>query len=341
MSQKRKRKQMRKKIFLFLFAIVFLTAAQPGELHSSGKVVRIGYLGNDQSSTRLATAGKDFLDELRQRGWIEGKNIVVEQRYWESRVDRLIAQTAEMVRLKVDIIVTSTGTAAQIAKNATTVIPIVMVSSADAVTQGLATSLARPGGNVTGLTTVSPWVIGKRLELMKEAFPRTSRVAVVGCGRSRTGPINPVGKKQRNEVQDAARLQKIELLPVSLRALRGIEGALGVVMRERADALFVYDCVTASAGDLIELAVKSRLPAIYPTSRFVKRGGLMSYGADQRASYRRAAQFVDKILNGANPAELPIEQPTKFEFVINLKTAKQIGVTISPQVLMWADEVIK
>jgi putative ABC transport system substrate-binding protein len=333
---------MRKKIFLFLFIIVFLTAVQPGELHSSGKVVRIGYLGTDQSSTRLDAAGKDFLDELRQRGWIEGQNIAVEQRYWENQVDRLVAQSAELVRLKVDIIVTSTGTAAQAAKRATNVIPIVMVSSADAVSQGLASSLARPGGNVTGLTTVSPWVIGKRLELMKEAFPRASHVAVVGCGGLRPDLIGRwSGKRQWNEVQDAARLQKIELLPVSLRGLGGIEGALGVVMRERVGALFVSDCVTVPAGDLIELAVKSRLPATYPFSRFVRKGGLMSYGADQRASYRRAAQFVDKILNGANPAELPIEQPTKFEFVINLKTAKQIGVTIPPEILMWANEVIK
>jgi putative ABC transport system substrate-binding protein len=291
----------------------------------------------------LDTDGKDFLDELRKLGWIEGQNIAVEQRYWENQVDRLVAQSAELVRLKVDILVTGTGTAAQAAKRATNVIPIVMVRSADAVRQGLATSLARPGGNVTGLTTVSPWVIGKRLELMKEAFPKVSHVAVVGCGGLRPGdPIGRlIGTGQWNEVQDAARLQKIELLPVSLRGLGGIEGALGLVMRERVDALFVTDCATVPADEFIELAVKSRLPATYPFSLFVTKGGLMSYGADERASYRRAAHFVDKILNGANPAELPVEQPTEFELVINLKTAKQIGVTIPPEVLMWANKVIK
>lgn len=332
---------MRRKIFFLFFAVAFLSA-KPGESQSSGKVIQIGYLENEQYSSRLDAGGKDFLDELRKRGWIEGRNIAVEQRYWENRVDRLITQVAEMIRLKVDIIVTSTGTAAQIAQQATTVIPIVMVSSADALNQGLATSLARPGGNVTGLTTVSPWVIGKRLELMKEAFPRTSRVAVVGCGRSHPDLIGRGSKKRQwNEVQDAARLQKMELVEVSLRGPGGTEGALGVAMRERADALFVYDCVTVPAGDLIELAERSRLPAIYPSSRFVKRGGLMSYGADQRESFRRAAQFVDKILKGANPAELPIEQPTKFELVVNLKTAKHMGLTISPDVLMWANEVIK
>ena len=334
---------MRKKIFLFLFATLVLDNFHLADAQPSRKVVRIGYLANRPPHSGLDTNRKDFLDELRKLGWIESQNIAVEQRYWENQVDRLVAQSAELVRLKVDILVTSTGTAAQAAKRATNVIPIVMVSSADAVRQGLATSLARPGGNVTGLTTASPWVIGKRLELMKEAFPKVSHVAVVGCGGLRPG--DPIGRfsgtRQWNEVQDAARLQKIELLPVSLRGLGEIEGALGVIMRERVDALFVTDCTTVPAGDFIELAVKSRLPATYPFSLFVTKGGLMSYGADERASYRRAAHFVDKILNGANPAELPVEQPTEFEFVINLKTAKQIGVTIPPEVLMWANKVIK
>jgi ABC-type uncharacterized transport system substrate-binding protein len=311
-----------------LLAFSFLAEAQ------SSRTVRLGYLG---SSSGFAAGEKDFLEELRKRGWIEGQNLVVEQRYWENRIDQLLAQVAELVHLKVDIIVTNTGTAAQAAKAATQAIPIVMVSSADAVTQGLVISLARPGGNITGLTTVSPWVTGKRLELMKEAFPRASRVAVLSCGGSRTGLIG----KQWNEVQDAARVQKIQLLRVILRGPGGIDAALGVVTRERADALFVSDCVHAPAAEFIELAAKSRLPAIYPFSHFVKQGGLMSYGADQRDSFRRAAHFVDKILKGTNPADLPVEQPTKFELVINLKTARQIGVTIPPEVLMWADEVIK
>jgi putative ABC transport system substrate-binding protein len=213
-----------------------------------------------------------------------------------------------------------------------------MVSSADAVTQGLVASLARPGGNVTGLTTISPWVAGKQLELLKEAFPGVSRVALLTCG---SGRGLSVGKKYWNEAQEAARVQRIQLIRVAVTSDEEVEGVLGVVLRDRADALLVYDCSRVPDAKYIELAAKSRLPAIYPYSRFPKRGGLMSYGANGRESFRRAAQFVDKILKGANPAELPVEQPTKFELVINLKTARQIGVTIPPEVLMWADEVIR
>jgi putative ABC transport system substrate-binding protein len=330
-----------KKIFIWPLVVVLATASLV-EPQSLRKVVRIGYLGNNQSSSGMDAGGKDFLDELSKHGWIEGQNIVIEQHYWENQVDQLRAQATEMVRRKVDIIVTNTGTAAQIAKKATSVIPIVMVSSADAVAQGLATTLARPGGNITGLTAISTWVTGKQFELIKEAFPRTLRVAFVRCGGSRTGFGNPeLDKKQWNEARDAALVQNIQLFPVIVRGSVEIESALGTVTRERVDALVVADCVTAPADDLIEFAAKSRLPAIYPFRSFAIKGGLMSYGADQRESYRRAAQFVDKILRGASPAELPVEQPTKFEFLINLKTARRIGVTIPPQVLMWANEVIK
>jgi putative ABC transport system substrate-binding protein len=321
---------------LMLLAFSFPAEAQPL------RTVRIGYLGNNESRSGLGAGEKNFVEELSKRGWIEGQNLVIDRRYWENRVDRLLVLADELVRLKVDIIVTNTGTAAQAAKKATNIIPIVMLGSADAVTQGLVISLARPGGNVTGLTAVSPWVAGKRLELMKETFPRASRVAVLSCGGLRTGLIGQgIGKKQWKELQDAARVQKIQLLPVRLWGPGGIEGALGVVIREHANALFVSDCVQTPAAEFIELAAKSRLPAIYPNRQFVKRGGLLSYGADQSESYRRAAYFVDTILNGANPADLPVEQPTKFELVVNLKTARQIGVTIPPEVLMWSNEVIK
>src|SRR5262245_20256492 len=329
---------------LCLFGVILLAFSFPAEAQPL-RTVRLGYLGNNESRSGLSAEGKNFLEELSKRGWIEGQNIVVEQRYWENRVDRLAVQAAELVRLNVDIIVTSTGAAAGAAKATTTAIPIVMVSSADAVTQGLVISLARPGGNVTGLTTNSPFVTGKQLELIKEAFPRVSRVAIVRCGTSRSRPLlgfPGLGKKQLSEAQDAARAQKIHLLLLDVvRGSGEIGGALEMVIRERAEALLVSDCVTVPAEDIIEFAAKSRLPAIYPLSHFVKKGGLMSYGADQRESFRRAAQFVDKILKGANPADLPVEQPTKFELVINLKTARQIGVTIPQEVLMWANEVIK
>src|SRR5262245_46418868 len=220
---------------LCLFGVMLLAFSFPAAAQPSRKLVRIGYLG---SSSGLTGGEKDFVEELRKRGWIEGQNLVIERRYWENRVDRLLTQVDKLVSLKVDIIVTNTGTAAQAAKAATQAIPIVMVSSADAVTQGLVLSLARPGGNVTGLTTVSPWVTGKRLELMKEAFPRAPRVAVLSCGGSRTGLIDSgIGRKQWNEVQDAARVQKIQLLRVILRGPGGIDGALRVVTQERADAL--------------------------------------------------------------------------------------------------------
>jgi putative tryptophan/tyrosine transport system substrate-binding protein len=329
---------------LCLLGALLLAVSFQAEAQQSRTVVRIGYLGHNQynqSSSGLGASGKAFLDELRKCGWIEGQNVVIEQRYWENDADRLPTQAAELVRLNVDIIVTSTGTAAQAAKKATTAIPIVMASSADAVTQGLVSSLARPGGNVTGLTAISPRVAGKQLELIKEAFPRVSLVAALRCAGPRRSLGSPgLGRKQWSEAQDAARVQKIRILPITLYG-GGDEGALGVVIRERADALFVHDCVTVPPGELIEFAAKSRLPAIYPFSYFVKRGGLMSYGADQSETYRRAAHFVDKILRGANPADLPVEQPTKFELVINLKTARQIGVIIPQEVLMWADEVIK
>ncbi len=317
-----------------LVALSFAAEAQP-----VGKAVRIGYLGN----LRYNVGEKEFLEELRKRGWIEGQNLVIDLRYWEHSVDRLRAQAAELVRLKVDVIVTNSGTAAQAVKHETFIIPIVMVGSADAVNQGLAISLARPGGNVTGLTSITPVVAGKQLELLKETFPKVSRVAVLRCGGSRSGLSGPgMSRAHWNEVQDAARDQNINLLPVVLKdGTGGIESALGAVMREGADALLASDCVRVPAAEIIALGMKCRLPAIYPLSHYVVKGGLMSYGADRRQSYRRAAQFVDKILNGAKPGDLPIEQPTKFELVVNLGTARTLGLTIPSKVLMWADRVIE
>src|SRR5262245_26799079 len=211
-----------------LLAVSFQAEAQP-----SRTVVRIGYLA---MSSGLTAREKDFVEELRKRGWIERQNLVIERRYWENRIDQLLAQAAELVSLKADIIVTNTGTAAQAAKAATQAIPIVMVGSADAVTQGLVISLAHPGGNVTGLTNISPWVTGKRLELLKEAFPKASRVAFVTCGGSRTGLGFPGREKQWNEAQDAAGVQKIHLLRVPMRGPEETKRALEMVMRERADA---------------------------------------------------------------------------------------------------------
>jgi putative tryptophan/tyrosine transport system substrate-binding protein len=323
-------------IIPLLLACVHLAEAQP-----SRKVVRMGYLGLNQSSAGLGIGEQDFFNELGKYGWIEGQNLIVDRRYWENRTDRLRAQAAELVRLNVDIIVTSTGTAAQAAKKATTIIPIVMIGSADAVNQGLIINLAHPGGNVTGVTAISPFVTGKRLELLKEAVSRTSRVAVLRCKPARDGSRATAGTEQWNEAQDAARVLKVQLLSVIMPRHAESEGALEVIMRERAEALFVSDCPRIPAEETIKLAARSRLPAIYPYSHFVRRGGLMSFGGNLSDLYRRAATHVDKILKGAKPGNLPVEQPKKFDLVINLKTAKQIDLTIPPEVLYRADRVIK
>ena len=318
-------------LLVWLVATFFLATVSLAEAQQAKKVARIGYLGNEKS-----TASEEaFLQGLREREWIEGQNIVVERRYWENRAERLAALADELVRLKVDIIVTSTGTAALAAKKATSTIAIVMTGSGDGVTQGLVASLARPGGNVTGLTNISPDVAGKRLELLKEAFPRVSRVAVLRCP-----PGTPVSDSEWSDSEAAARVLKVHLQSLVISGPEKIDGALRAATRERVDALFVFDC-SRIPTKTVELATKTGLPAIYSTTRFANAGGLMVYGPSTTDSARRAATYVDKILKGAKPADLPVEQPTKFELVINLKAAKQIGLTIPPNVLAQADKVIK
>jgi putative tryptophan/tyrosine transport system substrate-binding protein len=324
--------------WLGVFAIAF-TFAICGDVAQAqqplGKVFRIGFLGTDRS-TSADSREKAFLQGLREHGWIEGENIMIERRYWENRAERLPALADEMVRLKLDIIVTTSGSAAMAVKKATRTIPIVMTASADAVIQGLVASLARPGGNVTGLTNISPDLAGKQLELLKEAFPRVSRIAVLYCPASG----GSVAERRSNEMEAAARGLKVHLQSLEVSGPEKIDIALQAAIREHADALFVHDC-TVIPAKTVELIAKTKLPAIYPTSRFAEAGGLMVYGPSGTDLSRRAATYVDKILKGAKPAELPVEQPTKFELVINLKTAKQIGVTIPQSVLYRADKVIR
>jgi ABC-type uncharacterized transport system substrate-binding protein len=300
------------------------------------KVVRMGYLGIDRSPASMPRE-KAFLQGLRDHGWIEGQNIVIERRYWENRTQRLPIVADELVSLKVDIIVTTSGTAALAAKKATRNIPIVMTSSADAVTQGLVASLAHPGGNVTGLTNISNDLAGKQLELLKESFPRISRVAALSCPASG----DAVGDRRTNETKAAAQDLKIQLETVMVSGPEELDSALQAATRKRAEALFVHDCSVIPATKTVALIAKTKLPAIYPTNRFAEAGGLMVYGPSGTDLSRRAATYVDKILKGRKPADLPVEQPTKFEFIINLITAKQIGVTIPPNVLARADKVIK
>ena len=302
----------------------------------AGKIARIAYLGSDRSFAWMPRDNA-FFQGLREYGWIEGQNIVIERRYWENRAELLPALADEMVRLKVDIIVTTTGTAALAVKKVSRTIPIVMTGSADAVLQGLVASLAHPGGNVTGMTNISPDLAGKQLELLKEAFPRVSRVAVLGCPASG----GTVGEKRESEMEAAARFLKVRLQSLEVSGLGQIERALRAATRERAGALFVSDCSVIPAVETVKLVAKTKLPAIYPTSRFAEAGGLMMYGPSGTDLARRAAYYVDKILKGAKPADLPVQQPMKFDLVINLNTAKQIGVTIPPNLLVRADRVIR
>jgi putative ABC transport system substrate-binding protein len=277
---------------------------------------------------------------LRDLGYIEGQNITTEYRYSEGKRDRAPELAAELVRLKVDLIVISGGTIwVQAAKNATKTIPIVMVGGGlDPVESGLVESLARPGGNVTGITNLNPELGGKRLELLKEAVPKLTRVAGV------YDPDNPASVLDVKDVLPAAaRTLRLTIQPWEVRAGDGFEKVFAALNKERPDGLYVLGgpLMNANQKRIVGLALKSRLPSMYVRREFVDAGGLMSYGADIAASYRRVAYYVDKILKGAKPADLPVEQPTKFEFIINLKAAKQIGLTIPPNVLVRADRVIK
>jgi putative ABC transport system substrate-binding protein len=302
---------------------------------ATGKIPRIGYLDFGNSDR-----AKAFRQGIHELGYVEGRNIAIEYRSAEGELDRLPELAAELVRLKVDVIVTSSGQGALRAKKATSTIPIVMAGSADAVKQGIVASLGRPGGNVTGLTETSQDLSGKRLELLKQAFPGISRVGVLNC---RGFPGMGGGGGALKEMQLAARALGVELQALPVREPGNLEAAFKEAVRKRAQALLISDCPPAfPPKQTVDFAAKSRLPAIYPLRYYVVGfGGLMFYGPYTPDFPRRAAYYVDKILKGAKPADLPVEQPTKFELVINLKTAKQLGLTIPTKVLMWADKVIE
>ena len=270
-----------------------------------------------------------FQQGLRERGYVEGKNIALEQRFDDDREERLPALAADLVRLRVDIIVAAATPAVKAAKQATATIPIIIVHSADPVALGLVASLARPGGNVTGLSSASPDYSGKQLELLKEAVPKLSRIAILW------NAANPGTAIAFREMQDAVRVLKLSVQSLEVRSSEDLVPAFKNVPKQRGMGLVTLldPLVVSQRARIVELASESRLPAIYPTKEFVEAGGLMSFGADLTDSYRRAAIFVDKILKGAKPAELPIEYPTKFIFTVNLKTAKQIGLVMPPKML--------
>jgi putative ABC transport system substrate-binding protein len=307
----------------------------PVEAQQAGKIFRIGYL---DPSTASGSAGplEAFRQELRKLGWIEGKNITIEYRFAEQKPDRLPELTADLVRLKVDLIVVAGTPSALAAKNATANIPVVMATAADAVGEGLIASLGRPGGNVTGLTSLGTELNTKRLEILKDAVPKLGRVGV----------LRPPGGQnlQLKELRAAALGLKLKLEEIDTQLDdKGLESAFQTAKQKQVGAIMTTTGrrFFAERKPIVELAVKHRLPAIYFQKEFVDVGGLMSYGVEFDDLYRRAAGYVDKILKGAKPADLPVQQATKFEFVINLKAAKQIGLTIPNRVLERANKVIK
>src|SRR2546426_11394765 len=313
------------------FALCFYANAQ-----QPAKVPRIGFLSS--LSPGAVSARMDaFRQGLRELGYVEGKNIVIESRWAEGKTERLPELAAELVLLKVDVIVTGGPSVNRFAKQATVTIPIVLAFDNDPVGNGFAASLARPGGNITGLSTQYPEVSGKQLELLKEIIPRLSRVAVLG---NSTVPGNAQALR---ETERAAGVFGVKLQYVEIENPEEIESAFRAARKGHADAVLVLgsQVVTSHAKQFAELAAKSQLPAIYWSPEFVEAGGLMTYSVSITDLFRRAATYVDKILKGAKPAELPVEQPTKFELIINLKAAKQIGLTIPPTVLARADKVIR
>src|SRR5262245_29129726 len=327
---------MQKNILVFATCAMLLALSTLAEAQQSTKVSQIGFLITSSPSA-IAPRMDVFREGLRELGYEEGKNIVIVPRYAEGKLDRLSELAADLVRLNVDVIVTSGPTATRPAKEATSTIPIIMTFDDDPVGSGFVASLARPGGNITGLSTLAPEISGKQLELLKETVPKVGRVAVIGTS-ARQGTAQAL-----KEMELAAKALAVKLQYLDIQNSKDIESAFRAASKERAEALLVLQSpvFNSQRPQIADLALKSRLPATYPRREFVEDGGLMSYGASITDLDKRAAIYVDKILKGTKPADLPVEQPTKFEFVINLKAAKQIGLTIPPNVLARADRVVR
>ena len=323
---------IRKSVIGFAICAMLLALCCFAEAQQPGKIARVGVL------TPTFAVGLEPLHQgFRDLGYVKGKNLAIEYRFAEGKLDRLPALAAELVALKVDVIVAVGGPSVQAAKRATETIPIVMTNAGDPVEQGFVASLARPGGNITGLSSFTTDLAGKRLELLREIILKLSRVAVLWHP-------DAIGSTLAwKESQLAAREQGLQLQSLEVRGHEDLDGAFRAASKERAQALVALRSPTVAIERkrIAELAIKNRLPVIYDDIAYVEAGGLMSYGTKHADLYRRAAIYVDKILKGAKPADLPVEQPTKFELVINLKTAKQIGLTIPPNVLARADKVIK
>ena len=319
-----------------LCAVILLAVAVIAEAQQPPKIPRIGYLAFGSPSANPARI-EAFRQGMRELGYVEGKNIFIEWRSAEGNADRLPSLAAELLRLKVEIVVTNGPYSTRAAKAATVTIPIVMMQVGDPVGDGIVASLARPGANITGLSSVAPELSGKRLELLKEIVPKLSRVAVFGSS------TNPNTAGAFKEVELAAGALKMKLQYLDVLGPKDFDTAFRAAVKGRAEAVLTLGgaLFNSQRTQVVELAAKSRLPAIYPGQALVEAGGLMSYGVNNSELDRRAATYVDKILKGAKPADLPVEQPKKFELIINLKAAKQIGLTIPPNVLARADKVIK
>jgi putative ABC transport system substrate-binding protein len=326
---------MSKKIFCFALAGLVFALGFPAEAQQAKKVPRLGLLSGAADPAK-PVLWEPFFAALRESGYIEGQNVTLERRFANGKTERVEEFAAELVRLKVDLIVVTGTTETRAAKRATTTIPIVMVTAPDPIESGLVTNLSRPGGNVTGLSVLAPELGGKRLELLKETF-QASRIGLLSWAADSSS------ESIRKESESAAKALGVLLRTVVVRDADGLTDAFSTMKNEKLQGVAVPLRLLFfnQRAHIVELAAKTRLPVIYESLAFVEAGGLMSYGARLSDLYRRAVVYVDKILKGAKPADLPVEQPTKFELVVNLKAAKDIGVTIPPNVLARADKVIK
>ena len=335
-SKCEERKSMNQKIMFLALCSLLLAPCFPAEAQPQSKIPKIGWLGG-RSPGGPRSGGESFRRALGTVGYVEGKTITIEYRYAEDKLDRLPALAEELVRLNVDLIIAPTTVEVRAAMRATKTIPIVFYNVPDPVASGLVDSLARPGANITGFSTINAQLAGKLLELLKETVPKLTRVAVLW------DPQNPSSVQQWKEMQQPARELGLQLHSMEVSSADKYESAFKEAVKARNGALLVTQSTLGATNSLrvVEYAAKNRLPAIYTREDYVSSGALMSYGADDTESYQRAAVMVDKILKGVKPAEIPVERSTKFEFVINLKTAKQIGLMIPPNVLVRADKVIK
>jgi putative tryptophan/tyrosine transport system substrate-binding protein len=328
----------RKLVGLVAIAVAFALCGAVAHAQQPGKVFRIGFL-DESTASGSAVLLDAFRQELSKLGWIEGKNVTMEYRFAEQKPERLPELAAELVRLKVDVIVTTGGPPPLAAKGASTTIPIIMVAIADPVGAGLVASLARPGGNVTGFSSLAPELNTKRLEILKDAVPKLARVGLLRLAGGRI-----TQDLQLKDLRAAAPTLKVKLEEIETEAdAKGLESAFQTAKQKQVNAFMTVTSrpFFAARKQIVELATKNRLPAIYFQKEFVDEGGLMSYGVDYIDLYRRAAGYVDKILKGGKPADLPVQQATKFEFIINVKAAKQIGLPLSPDFLARANQVIK